>query len=55
MPKRKDYSLPTNYLINLNQDIVKLTFNEIEEILGFELAPSARTHRHNWSNNEHET
>ncbi len=55
MAKRRDYSLLTNFLINSNQDIVKLTFNEIEEILGFELAPSARTHTPNWSNNEHET
>lgn len=55
MAKRRDYSLPNNYLINSNQDIVKLTFNEIEEILGFDLAPSVRTHRPNWSNKEHET
>ena len=41
--------------ISKSYNIVKLTFNEIEEILGFELGPSVRTHRPNWSNNEHET
>lgn len=55
MAKQKNYRPLVEYLINSNKDIVKLTFNEIEEILGFELAPSAKKYRQNWSNNVHET
>ena len=55
MAKQKNYRPLVEYLINSNKDVVRLTFKEIEDILGFELAPSARTYRQNWSNNEHET
>lgn len=53
--KAKKYSPLVEYLINSNKDIVELTFNEIEEILGFDLAPSAKKYRQSWSNNEYET
>lgn len=45
----KYYSL-SNYLNNSNEEFVSLSFNEIENILGFKLPPSVRKHRANWSN-----
>jgi len=38
------------YLKNSNLDHIKMTFTEIEEVLGFSLPPCARAHRENWSN-----
>ena len=40
----------TNYLKSSNENCVKLTFSEIEAILGFSLKESARKYRANWSN-----
>lgn len=45
----KYYNL-TNYLKSSNDDFISLTFNEVENILGFKLPPSVRKHRANWSN-----
>ena len=40
----------TSYLKYCNQDELTLTFEEIEEILGFKLSPCKRNHLANWSN-----
>ena len=45
----KYYSF-TNYLRNSNLDHLEMTFDEIENILGFNLPSSIRKHRANWSN-----
>ena len=45
----KYYNL-TNYLNTSNKELISLTFNEVENILGFKLPPSIRRHRANWSN-----
>lgn len=44
------YRALTNYLNNSDRDQIKLTFNEIENILGFSLSPSAYNNRANWAN-----
>lgn len=44
------YRALTNYLNNSDENQKKLTFNEIENILGFSLSPSAYNNRANWAN-----
>lgn len=44
------YRALTNYLNNSDKNQIKLTFNEIENILGFSLSPSAYNNRANWAN-----
>ncbi len=48
MPK---YLLLEKYLHDQTSDEVRMTFNEIEQVIGTKLPPSARTHRAWWSNN----
>ncbi|HEX2726546.1 MAG TPA: hypothetical protein VHN20_12060 [Beijerinckiaceae bacterium] len=43
----------TRYLNSLSTHERRMSFEEIEKILGFELPPSARKHRPWWSNNPH--
>ena len=45
----KYYNL-TNYLNSSKKELISLTFNDVENILGFKLPPSIRRHRANWSN-----
>ena len=44
------YRRLTDYLLQSEESEITLSFNEIENILGFNLSPSARKHRPNWSN-----
>lgn len=46
----KKYRLLSDYLHDSEKPRVRLTFDDIEEMLGFELPPSAYTHRAFWSN-----
>lgn len=50
MSKRNKYVLLTNHLKNDNRLEIKLTFEQIEKILGFELPTSSRKYKANWSN-----
>ena len=50
--RKTKYQPLADYLLASGKDDLMLTFTQIEEILGFELSPSARKHRANWSNNE---
>ncbi|OKY79116.1 MAG: hypothetical protein BTN85_1622 [Candidatus Methanohalarchaeum thermophilum] len=42
-----------NYLSNENEGMIELGFDEIEEILGFNLPEAARKHRAWWANSGH--
>ena len=42
----------TEYLRNQNEDTITLTFDQIEEIIGRDLIPSARIHQAFWSNGQ---
>ncbi|BAL01356.1 hypothetical protein OBV_41570 [Oscillibacter valericigenes Sjm18-20] len=46
----KKYRLLSDYLHDSEDNKVTLTFNDIEKMLGFELPPSAHTHRAFWAN-----
>jgi hypothetical protein len=46
------YEPLTTYLNLHKKERIKLTYSEIEGILGFELPPSARKYREWWSNND---
>lgn len=48
----KKYRYLTDYLFNSNSDNIKLSFAEIEEILGFGLPNSATLHRAFWANTD---
>lgn len=50
MPLGDQYLSLTNYLKNINQKRVELSFAEIENILKFQLPESARKHQQWWSN-----
>lgn len=50
MPKGDKYLLLKKFLIQSNQSIIKLSFDDIEAILNFELPPSAYTRNEWWSN-----
>jgi hypothetical protein len=43
----------TGYLRSLPSTECRMSFQEVEEVLGFQLPPSARRHRPWWSNNPH--
>jgi hypothetical protein len=45
------FELLTRYLSSLSTGERRMSFREIEEVLGFDLPPSARKHRPWWSNN----
>lgn len=45
------YGPLSQYLRKSGQDLVRMRFEEIEKVLGFELPPSSRRHRAWWSNN----
>lgn len=40
----------TDYLIASGESEIHLSFVQVEDILGFKLAPCARNHRANWAN-----
>ena len=44
------YDPLTRYLKNSDDDIIRLTFDEIEDILGSPLSVSAKTYRAMWAN-----
>ena len=46
----KKYRLLSDYLYSSKDDMVKLTFEDIEKILGFKPPPSAYVHRAFWAN-----
>lgn len=46
----KRYRLLSEYLYNSNLDRLRLSFSEIERILGFSLPESAYTHKASWAN-----
>lgn len=48
--KDKKYQKLTEYLINCNQKEVRLTFAEIQKILGFSLDDSAYKYQEFWAN-----
>ena len=49
------YALLRDYLLASSKDRVKLSFDEIEEIIGASLPNSARMYRSWWANDEHHT
>ena len=51
MPKGDKYVALKNYLQKSNQPIVKLTFEQIEKIIGDSLPNSAMTHAESWWSN----
>ena len=46
----KKYRLLADYLYNCNKETIKLSYDEIENILGFKLPNSALVHRAFWAN-----
>ena len=50
MPKGDKYIALTNYLRNTNREIIKLSFKEIEQIIGEKLSKSAYNYPEFWSN-----
>lgn len=44
------YRALTSYLRNSGKEQVRLSFEEIENIIGFKLSPSAYNNRANWAN-----
>ncbi|MCL2630142.1 MAG: hypothetical protein FWD49_01295 [Firmicutes bacterium] len=46
------YRYLSDYLLSSNEDVIPLTFGEIEKILGEKLPPSAREHRAMWANTQ---
>ncbi|MDE6016744.1 MAG: hypothetical protein K2H41_13830 [Acetatifactor sp.] len=52
MAKGQSFIGLTTYLEKCGQDEIKLTFSDVERILGFQLSNSAYLHRTYWSNSE---
>lgn len=52
MPKGDKFIALTLYLEKCGKDKIKMSFSEIEEILGFKLSDSAYTYPAQWSNSE---
>lgn len=50
MSKGDKYYLLKNFLIQSNKSVIKLSFDEIETIIKFELPPSAHKRNAWWSN-----
>lgn len=53
MGKQNKFQQLTNYLLKINEEVIILTFNEIENICGFKLKKSYRKYRQSWENNIH--
>jgi hypothetical protein len=47
----RKYEALTDFLRRQSQDVVRVSFNEIERVIGTTLPPSATSHRAWWSNN----
>lgn len=52
MPKGDKYINLTNYLKNINEENVKMSFKDIENLLGEKLCDSAYKYSKFWSNTE---
>lgn len=52
MPKGDKFIALTAYLEKCGMDELKMTFSEIEKIIGFRLSDSAYTYPAQWSNSE---
>ena len=52
MSKGDKFIALTAYLEKCGKDEIKMSFSEIEKILGFKLSHSAYTHREQWANSE---
>lgn len=52
MPKGDKYSALTTYFEKCDEEKIKLSFSEIERILGFKLADSAYLYSAFWANTE---
>jgi len=50
MPKGGKYLALTRYLKQCGKDCLTLSFKEIEEIIGYDLPPSAHKHMAYWAN-----
>lgn len=46
------YRYLSSFLRNSGKDRLRMTFAEIEKLIGFSLSPSARRNRANWANSE---
>ena len=46
------YRYLSSYLKSSGKDQIRMTFAEIEKLIGFPLSPSARKNRANWANSE---
>ena len=46
------YRYLSSFLKNSGMDRIRMTFAEIENLIGFQLSPSARRNRANWANSE---
>ena len=46
------YRYLSSYLKNSGKEQIRMTFAEIEKLIGFPLSPSARKNRANWANSE---
>ena len=49
------YRALSSYLVESGKERVRLSFSEIEEILGFALSPSARKYEQYWANSTSQT
>lgn len=47
MPKGDKFIALTSYLENCGMDELRMSFSEIEKIIGFKLSDSAYSYRHN--------
>ena len=52
MPKGDKFIALTSYLEKCGKDEIKMSFSEIERIIGFRLSDSAYTYPAQWSNSE---
>ena len=52
MPKGDKFIALTAYLEKCGKDEIKMSFSEIERIIGFRLSDSAYTYPAQWSNSE---
>ncbi len=53
--RREKYIALTNYLKNSDKNKIRLTFADIENIIGFELPPSARKYQEFWCHSQSHT
>ena len=52
MPKGDKFTVLTLYLKNCGMDELKMSFSEIEKVIGFKLSDSAYSYPAQWSNSE---